>query len=141
MTALRNSAECRKGNTRHMVLAMTVDRIMHDYQLDRIDVLKVDIEGTEREVFGDTTAWIGKADSIIIELHEHMKAACNRSFYAGSRRFDHERIALIVERHSGSGLAIPTLRRDGATPMDTLQCHLLFSSDERNLAIVMGLAG
>jgi hypothetical protein len=50
----------------------------------------MDIEGAEREVFSDATPWIYKVDSIIIELHERMKAGCNRSFYCGTNGFDHE---------------------------------------------------
>ncbi len=90
MTATKDAPENLKGDTRHTVRAMTVDRVMSEFKLDKIDVLKVDIEGAEREVFRDTSAWIGKVDSIIIELHEHMKAGCNRSFYEGSKGFDHE---------------------------------------------------
>ncbi len=69
---------------------MTIDKIMEDYALTKIDILKIDIEGTEREVFSDTSSWIEKIDSIIIELHERMKAGCNRSFFLGSNGFDRE---------------------------------------------------
>lgn len=37
---------------------------------DRISILKVDIEGSEAEVFAfNTEAWIDKVDNIVIELH------------------------------------------------------------------------
>lgn len=74
----------------HAVMGMTVDKIIRDYNLERIDVLKIDIEGAEKEVFSDTSAWIECVDSIIIELHERMKPGCNRSFYCGSNGFDNE---------------------------------------------------
>ena len=61
-----------------------------DIILDHVDFLKIDIEGAEREVFSDTSSWIEKVDSIIIELHEHLKAGCNRSFFCGSNGFDNE---------------------------------------------------
>jgi FkbM family methyltransferase len=35
----------------------------------RIDLLKCDIEGAERELFEDCRAWIGRVDAIVIELH------------------------------------------------------------------------
>jgi FkbM family methyltransferase len=35
----------------------------------RIDLLKCDIEGAERELFEDCHSWIGSVDAIIIELH------------------------------------------------------------------------
>lgn len=44
----------------------------------------------QARVAGDTSAWIGRVKFITIELHEHVKARCNRSFYDGSKGFDHE---------------------------------------------------
>lgn len=90
MTELKNSTEKLQGNDCHAVSAITVDKIISDYKIERIDVLKIDIEGAEREVFSDTSSWIDKVDSIIIELHERMKRGCNRSFYQGSNGFDDE---------------------------------------------------
>lgn len=34
-----------------------------------IDVLKLDIEGSEREVFADCASWIGRVRAIMVELH------------------------------------------------------------------------
>jgi FkbM family methyltransferase len=90
MTEKKGSAEKLSGSTCHAVTAMTVDRVMADHNLTKIDIFKIDIEGAEREVFSDTSAWIDKVDSMIIELHERMKAGCNRSFYCGSNGFDEE---------------------------------------------------
>jgi FkbM family methyltransferase len=89
MTDKKDASE-RLGVAGHVVEGVTVDKIMADYGLSWIDILKVDIEGAEREVFSDTSAWIGNVNSVIIELHERMKVGCNRSFYRGSVGFDHE---------------------------------------------------
>lgn len=78
------------GDTRHTVMGMTIDKIMKDHGLTKIDILKVDIEGAEKEVFSDTSSWIDKVASIIIELHDRGKVGCNRSFYSGSAGFDSE---------------------------------------------------
>ncbi len=90
MTVTRNSAKDQMCETSCAVEVMTLDKIMKDYDLEKIDILKIDIEGAEKEVFSDTSSWIEKVDSIIIELHERMKAGCNRSFYCGSNGFDNE---------------------------------------------------
>jgi FkbM family methyltransferase len=90
MTEMKNSSENIPGNICHAVVAMTVDKIIKDYNLAKIDILKIDIEGAEKEVFSDTSSWIEKVDSLIIELHERMKIGCNRSFYCGSNGFDNE---------------------------------------------------
>lgn len=78
------------GEVCHAVPSFTVDRVMADHGLQHVSILKMDIEGAEKEVFSDTGAWIDKVDSIIVELHERMKPGCNRSFYVGTEGFDHE---------------------------------------------------
>ncbi len=69
---------------------MTVDLIIKDQGIERIDLLKIDIEGAEREIFRDASSWIEKVDAIIIELHDHLKPGCNRSFYNSTNGFDNE---------------------------------------------------
>ena len=78
------------GKKCHRVRGMTVDRIMEEQRIESIDILKIDIEGAEREIFFDSSSWIGKVDALIVELHERMKSGCNRSFYNGTNGFDEE---------------------------------------------------
>jgi FkbM family methyltransferase len=79
-----------EGDVTHKVKSLTVDKIMEDNGIDKIDILKIDIEGAEREVFMNSSSWIKNVDSLIVELHERMKAGCNRSFYNASNGFDEE---------------------------------------------------
>lgn len=78
------------GDLCHKVKAMTVDSIMESFGLEKIDILKIDIEGAEREVFQCSSSWLPKVDSMIVELHDRMKPGCNRSFYHGSNGFESE---------------------------------------------------
>ena len=70
--------------------AVTINKIMHDYHFTEIDILKVDIEGAEKDVFNGAHEWIDTVKSIIIELHERMKTGCNRAFYCNTPGFDNE---------------------------------------------------
>ena len=90
MTEEKESQEKSLAKLCHLVPGMTVDRIIEDYDLLKIDILKIDIEGAENEVFNDTSSWIGDVNAMIVELHERMKTGCNRSFYNGSNGFDNE---------------------------------------------------
>jgi FkbM family methyltransferase len=90
MTEKANTSESTLGKFSHTVKAMTLDKIIADHQLNKIDILKIDIEGAEKEVFEDASSWIEKVEALIIELHEDMKSGCNRSFYNGSNGFDDE---------------------------------------------------
>lgn len=90
MTQAQNSAEEIYGEIVHEVQGITLDTVMKEHGIDHIDILKIDIEGAEREIFRDPSAWIEKVDSLIVELHERIKPGCNRSFYIGSNGFDNK---------------------------------------------------
>lgn len=77
-------------NKSYQVPGKTVDKIIEDFGLESVDILKVDIEGSEKEVFENSSLWIEKINSIVIELHDFMKPGCSRSFYNGSNGFDNE---------------------------------------------------
>jgi FkbM family methyltransferase len=87
---LSHLAHGDKISTHYQVPGMTVNKIMKDYECSEVDILKIDIEGAEKEVFKDTSAWIGNINSIIVELHDSTKSGCSRSFYNGSNGFDYE---------------------------------------------------
>jgi len=70
--------------------SITIDRLMHDYMLSHIDILKIDIEGAEKEVCESASAWIGKVGMMAIELHDRHKTGCSRSFYNATNGFDAE---------------------------------------------------
>jgi FkbM family methyltransferase len=60
----------RQGETGgHAVRCFTMDEIMAAYHLDTIDILKVDIEGAEEQLFGGAGEWLSKVKLIVIELH------------------------------------------------------------------------
>jgi len=88
MTASKDTLAHSSAKTRHTVLGVTIDKLMQTYELETIDILKMDIEGAEKEVFSDPSAWIEKVNTLIIELHEGMKAGCKHSFYQGAKGFD-----------------------------------------------------
>ena len=64
------------------VKAISIDRIMEQYGLDKIDVLKVDIEGSEKELFEkNCELWLPKVKAVVVELHDGMKEGCSMSFF------------------------------------------------------------
>ena len=52
-----------------MVRCYTMEEIIETSGLDKIDILKVDIEGAEQQLFGSENKWLRKIRMIIIELH------------------------------------------------------------------------
>ena len=51
------------------VPGMSMDKILKDYGLQEVDILKIDIEGAEQHVFDNSAdTWIHKINSIVIEV-------------------------------------------------------------------------
>lgn len=54
--------------------------IMKKYNVDEWDIVKIDIEGSEREVFAaEDTSWLNKTRMVIIELHDHLREGCSEA--------------------------------------------------------------
>lgn len=63
------------ANGPQVVRAVTITTLMLEAGIESIDLLKVDIEGAEIEVFGDCP-WIEKVGVIAIELHDRVRPGC-----------------------------------------------------------------
>jgi FkbM family methyltransferase len=72
------------------VKALAVDDIMKDHGLASLDLLKIDIEGAEVEVFETAARWIDRVQVLVVELHDHLRIGCNRSFYNATNSFPME---------------------------------------------------
>lgn len=84
----RNPAEKGALPVVQKVEAITVDKLMADYGLTYIDILKVDIEGAEKEVFETSSGWLDKVGVIMVELHDTIKPGCTASFEAATTAFE-----------------------------------------------------
>lgn len=59
------------------IQCFSVNGIMQRMGWERIDLLKMDIEGAEREVFGTgAKEWIHRVGVIVVELHEGVSPGC-----------------------------------------------------------------
>ena len=64
------------------VPAVCVASLMRRFGLDRIDVFKIDIEGAEREVFGQgDRSWIEGVRCFIIEVHEVFRPGARKAVF------------------------------------------------------------
>ena len=72
---------------RNRVPAITIPEIMDSHCLSYIDLLKLDIEGSEKEVLAGSAPWIEHVGAICIELHDRFKPGCSREFYRAANNF------------------------------------------------------
>lgn len=64
--------------------ALTIRTLMGNIGVDAIDILKVDIEGAEREVFSDP-GWIEGIGLLAIELHDSTHPGCTAAVDAAAK--------------------------------------------------------
>lgn len=75
------------GRSTVKVRAIDLDTIMRQRSIGFIDLLKVDIEGAERELFAHSGRWIRNVGTIVVELHDRMRQGCSRAFYLATAHF------------------------------------------------------
>lgn len=76
-----------------IVNAYSIDSVCKKFNLEKIDILKLDIEGAEKELFSNfPEKWLSKTNCIIVELHDRYKIGCSRAFYNAIRDFPEEQV-------------------------------------------------
>jgi FkbM family methyltransferase len=65
------------------IVGITIPEVMRRFGSTEIDLLKMDIEGTEKEIFeASTEEWLPKTRTICIELHDWLRSGCAYAFYS-----------------------------------------------------------
>lgn len=55
----------------------SVKTIMNKFEIEKIDIFKIDIEGSEKELFENNYEyWLPKTKCLIVETHDRMKSGC-----------------------------------------------------------------
>ncbi len=83
------------------VATISVSGLLARPPTPHVDVLKVDIEGTELEVFSRNSSWVESVDTIIIELHDRLRPGCSEAVRSATSGFEFETHAqgnLVVSR-------------------------------------------
>lgn len=89
-------------NTPNAIPGYSMDYLMNLFSWNYIDLLKLDIEGSEKEVFEKNyETWLPKTKILIIELHDHMRPKSSQSVFKAISKFNfsfqmhHENVVFI----------------------------------------------
>jgi FkbM family methyltransferase len=83
------------------VAGVSVLDLLRKYELSFIDLLKIDVEGAERNILESSGAWIDRVGVIAIELHEQLAPDIKAVFEKATLSFPHRSVCgenLIVSR-------------------------------------------
>lgn len=85
---LRETTEPGRG-----IAAKTIPQLLDAHGLAKVDVVKIDVEGTELELLRDPACdeWIKRARRLVIELHERFHPGCEAALDAVLARHPHRR--------------------------------------------------
>lgn len=67
-------------NSEH-VECLTILGLYKKYNIEKVDLFKMDIEGAEKDIFEENEDWIYPIRMLIIELHDRIHAGCNKSVF------------------------------------------------------------
>jgi len=101
LAAVNGSAQ-----TDQTVRAVTLTELFDEHNLDWVDLLKIDIEGAERDVFMGDLAALDRVGAIAVELHDRFRPGCSRSFFRAVADFPYEEwrgLTVVVAREEPSG--------------------------------------
>jgi FkbM family methyltransferase len=96
---------CEDGETPD-ITAVTMDQILEREGRDRIDVLKIDIEGAEEQLFAGNVPWLDRVDLVAVELHgPQARGAVERALEPGGWKHDRRGEIDLFTRQPGQTLA------------------------------------
>lgn len=85
--------------------AVGIGKLLQDFGNSEIDVLKIDIEGSEVEVLSCADAWMNRVKTLIIELHDRFRPGCSQALAQALDGYSYD------ESISGESIVITNLRR------------------------------
>lgn len=81
-------SEVRDETHTEEIPGFRISTLMERFGLERLWLLKLDIEGAEYEVLSDCAAWATKVDNIVAELHEKIHPDVEARFSAATTEFE-----------------------------------------------------
>ena len=77
------------GEGKNMVQAYTIQEIMALIGTSSIDILKIDIEGAEKEIFETgSDAWIPNTKILIVETHDRYRKGSSKAIFNAMGKYD-----------------------------------------------------
>ncbi|HEX5153352.1 MAG TPA: FkbM family methyltransferase [Parafilimonas sp.] len=73
------------------IKGMTIQSLLELKNWDSVDIIKLDIEGAEKEVFStNDLSWLRKTRLLIIELHDRYKEGCTKTVFKALDQFNYD---------------------------------------------------
>lgn len=78
-----------KVKAENLTQGISVDQLLKEHRFTQIDFLKMNIEGSEKEIFSENFAsWLPNTKAMLIELHDGKNAGCSKAVFSAVDKFD-----------------------------------------------------
>lgn len=75
--------------TSQSVKTISMNKLIQNHNITQIDILKIDIESAEIELFqSNYETWLPITKVIIIELHDWMREGCSKQFFGTLSKYN-----------------------------------------------------
>ena len=79
----------KAGNGEHTVKAYTIKEIKELMNTNEIDLLKIDIEGSEKEIFENGyEEWLPDTKIVIVETHDRYKKGTSKAVFSATSKYN-----------------------------------------------------
>jgi FkbM family methyltransferase len=79
------------AESKSMINGMTIQSLLNLKNWNHADIIKLDIEGAEKEVFSaEDLSWLNNTKLLIIELHDRYKKDCTKTVFEALNKFDYD---------------------------------------------------
>ena len=79
-----------ENKTSKKTKAYSVGDLMKDQNISSIDILKMDIEGAEKQIFAGETSWLNDVDTMFIEIHDRIVEGAGQQIFKVMSKFKYE---------------------------------------------------
>lgn len=80
-------------SNKHTISGISIPYLMKKYHFKEIDILKIDIEGSEKELFEvNFESWLPKTKVLLIELHDGHRKGASKSFFKAITNYSYSMI-------------------------------------------------
>ena len=71
----------------NIIESISISKLISKYNISRVGLLKLDIEGSEKEILDNSADWIDKVDILCVELHDRYREGCYLSYKNATTKF------------------------------------------------------
>jgi FkbM family methyltransferase len=120
LTLLSSTLERRQPTSVETVSAICIDDILSEYGVSGIDILKLDIEGSEKEVLSHSASWMPRVELLTVELHDRIVSGCSAA---------HDQATVGMRRVGQNGEKVISVRNDVALSQSSIEGRSIVPND------------